>query len=406
VSLVLVGLIWAVVAIRFAARLDTTSTQRWMTSGLLFLVVASTLRDPVLQRLLRGEPGGATVDGALFLLAAPAIILAAAALYLAALCSMGRPVRPRLTFVEAGLCGAVVLAAGAGTIPHGGSMRGDTDWTLLPEVLAFVLLPMGCSVALIHSSLSSLRGKPRPREVVVYGAICALSVLLTLSNIGDLAAAVCSVTGLDSALTRYMAGADQDQVLLYAAGLGAMAAITPVERGLDLLGADRYSRRRKRLQPLWRDLTEACPEIVYLIPPPPSATHRTRYLLHRTIVEIRDSILILSRYATPNPERVTAAVAAEAQAGPPAETLARAVRLARAAAAKRGGETVHGNLVTQRSAAHDLLDETDELLELAGIWPRAKAIAHHGRYAEPGQTGAAITATEAGRAADLRSPSR
>jgi hypothetical protein len=144
------------------------------------------------------------------------------------------------------------------------------------------------------------------------------------------------------------------------AGVVSVPAFT---RLLERLYLDRFSRQRRRLLPLWRDLTTACPEIVYLRHAD-LASNRSRYLLHRTVVEIRDCILLLSRYAG-HPD---AAIHA-ADGDPP---VRQAVRLALAWSAKISGNSPSGDFVTQQSAAMDLPDEIRELSKLADQWTKAK----------------------------------
>jgi hypothetical protein len=152
--------------------------------------------------------------------------------------------------------------------------------------------------------------------------------------------------------------------------LGALVAAIPLfARILEVLQLDRYARRRKRLMPLWCDLTKACPEIVYLKRGHGHAVKNpSRYRLHRTVVEIRDCILILSRYAAHDDKAVV-----EDFSDPPA--LRQAVRLALAWSAKIRGDAPSDDVAAQQSAAIELLDETDELSQLVGHWDQAKAFA-------------------------------
>ncbi|MFE9326080.1 DUF6545 domain-containing protein [Nocardia sp. NPDC052278] len=66
---------------------------------------------------------------------------------------------------------------------------------------------------------------------------------------------------------------------------------------------DTFARSRKQLLPLWADLTAACPEIVYSDVSPTGLG--SRFLLHRTVIEIRDCLRILSRYAPPEQGAMT-----------------------------------------------------------------------------------------------------
>lgn len=61
-------------------------------------------------------------------------------------------------------------------------------------------------------------------------------------------------------------------------------------------GWDRTGRYCRRLQPLWRDVTAAVPEIVLELPRDRHGRVQPATRLHRMIVEIRDSLLHLKRY--------------------------------------------------------------------------------------------------------------
>lgn len=91
-------------------------------------------------------------------------------------------------------------------------------------------------------------------------------------------------------------------------------------------------------------------------------------MLHRTVVEIRDSIAILSRYASPADQKTV-----EQQSPCPATQLA--LRLALAWQAKSEGRAPAGGLIAQRSTATDLREEADELVKLASRWRDAKGAA-------------------------------
>lgn len=84
-----------------------------------------------------------------------------------------------------------------------------------------------------------------------------------------------------------------------------------------------------RLWPLWRDLVEVCPQV--LLAPPRGRLRETfwpqgprRLLLYRKLMEIRDAILVLDKYATPelhaSARAFAASVGDEGRTAPPAET--------------------------------------------------------------------------------------
>lgn len=130
------------------------------------------------------------------------------------------------------------------------------------------------------------------------------------------------------------------------------------------IGVDYPSRCRRRLLPLWSDLTAACPEVIYRSPAATGSD--SRFLLHRTVIEIRDCLRVLSRYRAPTPAPV---------ADIRDELTAFAVQLARACAVKAKGESPFGGATAISSAAGDFGGEIAELTALAARWKLARAIA-------------------------------
>jgi hypothetical protein len=125
---------------------------------------------------------------------------------------------------------------------------------------------------------------------------------------------------------------------------------------------------RRRLYPLWDDLTAVCSEIVYLTPRE-VATNEPRFRLHRMVVEIRDCILILSRYASQDDE----ARAGHASQDPAAQL---AIRLALMWDARVTGSAPGKDFSAQQSVAASLVEDADELWQVARCWPQAKSLAH------------------------------
>ncbi|MFC4126396.1 MAB_1171c family putative transporter [Nocardia rhizosphaerae] len=134
------------------------------------------------------------------------------------------------------------------------------------------------------------------------------------------------------------------------------------------LGWDRVSRYRRRLHPLWADLTAAVPQVVLDLPSGRGGEIDPAVLLHRMTMEIRDSLLDLERYTGAGEELRPAGGGA----------VDNARRIAAAIAAKAGGRTPRINRTSPRTeirlGAHDLTAELMELLALADEWPRARSL--------------------------------
>jgi hypothetical protein len=217
--------------------------------------------------------------------------------------------------------------------------------------------------------LRELRQRPDRRAIAICAGVgtAALGVFLQTAIIS--VATVTAATGRYNALIKVVGLADRFSVGVWT-GIGSAVAAAPLlARLLQLAHLDKYSRRRKQLMPLWSDLTKACPEIIYLRRGQGSVVRApSRYQLHRTVVEIRDCMLILSRYALGLNQTRVAELAHSHE-------LQQAVRFAVAWSAKSRGEPPTEDFAAQQSAAIELFDETDELRQLARHWETAKALA-------------------------------
>ncbi|MEV0247151.1 MAB_1171c family putative transporter [Nocardia sp. NPDC050712] len=123
---------------------------------------------------------------------------------------------------------------------------------------------------------------------------------------------------------------------------------------------DRAGRACRRLEPLWRDLTAAVPEIV--LRPVAGADPATR--VFRMTVEIRDALLHLTPY-------LPAAAPTENRGG--LEDYAR--RVAHAAGERRAGSAPAHESVTARLplGGGDFDSDFRQLLDLARVWRRVRS---------------------------------
>ncbi|WP_405167287.1 hypothetical protein OG203_20705 [Nocardia sp. NBC_01499] len=122
-------------------------------------------------------------------------------------------------------------------------------------------------------------------------------------------------------------------------------------------GWDRTGRRCRRLWPLWRDLTTVVPGIVLDKGP----AHRDPDLrLYRMSIEIQDALQHLKQYMPPADRHSVESYA---------------VQIARAADSKRRGAPPAVAVHDQREPSRAMGSQLDDLLELARVWPAARAAA-------------------------------
>ncbi|WP_141809329.1 MAB_1171c family putative transporter [Nocardia bhagyanarayanae] len=144
---------------------------------------------------------------------------------------------------------------------------------------------------------------------------------------------------------------------------GALLAL-PLAASLgEAAGLDAAGRSCRRLRVLWRDLTEAVPEIVM----PPGVGTGSRGRLFRMTVEIRDAILHLGPYLPP--------VHGEDPSGGPGELDRFAHRLALATAARKAGVQPENPTGARLSGlpAGDFDADLRQLRELARAWRRMRS---------------------------------
>ncbi|MEV6427909.1 MAB_1171c family putative transporter [Nocardia sp. NPDC051463] len=125
-------------------------------------------------------------------------------------------------------------------------------------------------------------------------------------------------------------------------------------------GLDRTGRDLRTLQPLWRDLTSAVPEVV--LTPAAESRRDPESRLYRMVVEIRDALTHLQHY-----------VALDARSEQRIDDYA--LQIARATYEKtQRAIPIPAVPVRHRTPQvdRDLTAELDHLLELARSWPRAR----------------------------------
>ncbi|MFR9772992.1 MAB_1171c family putative transporter [Nocardia sp. SC052] len=156
--------------------------------------------------------------------------------------------------------------------------------------------------------------------------------------------------------------------LLSAVGAPAVVTVPLISALVSHVGWDRTSRYRRRLQPMWADLTAAVPEIVMETRRDLDGRTDPAIRLHRMTVEIRDSLLHLKRYSD-CPDDLAAT-------GGDPHIYAR--RVAEAIATKAAGHAPRASRLTPRHqiqpGARDLTAELRQLLALAEAWPHVRGL--------------------------------
>ncbi|MFC9433884.1 MAB_1171c family putative transporter [Nocardia sp. NPDC057030] len=361
-SLPLIGYAWILVILRLSS-FRATFLDRHANLVFVSFTVASTMREPTTQQWIVELCAGRVSGASLFQFA---MILMGAALgfnVMAVATVTGRSYRPVIVHGIAVAGALSALYFGTGARAHGVLIEEETGWAPLGFWLSMLPMVGFLDYLIIQVSVAELRRRSEPREVLAYAAF-TLFPLVHLVGYGSApVATIFLIRGEHNVFTAMLAAADRD-ILLYQTALFAIGMTVPMLFRLAApLGLDSASRSRKRLLPLWSDLTAACPEIVYHDPTPELGS---RFLLHRTVIEIRDCLRILSRYI-PGTVSLT---------GDTDTVRDYAIQLAHACVAKSAGAEASAETLTLPSTAGDVSAETAELTALAMHWNDARTIAN------------------------------
>ncbi|QIS01341.1 hypothetical protein F5X71_02565 [Nocardia brasiliensis] len=376
ISAPLVCGIWVLWGIRMVGFHATVYARR---ANLLLagLAVAATLREPTWQGWVYTLSGGCLSVATQFQLAMAVMIAVAGVNVLTLRAVLGRATSPYLV-VGLGLsCAVTTMISGAHARAAGVMIEQDVGWGAVGYWASLLPLTWWMAVLLVEVCLVELRGRTDPRDLALLGAGLVFLVILFAGFTCAPIAAVYQIAGRHTVFARIQQVIDRDVLLWQAVLFAVLVAIPVLLRAAEWLELDNHSRSRKRLLPLWADLTATCPEVVYT--GPVIGSRRSRFLLHRTVIEIRDSVRILAGYDVPQEQAHRAVVAGLDP------TMVSAVRLARACRARRTGVTRCGRGMSMIASTGGVDAEIAELTALAECWARAQIIA--ARSEAVGQSG-------------------
>jgi len=360
--------------------LHSIAVDRRMNMALAFLVISCILRYRVAQADIVTLSGARLSPGFLYQLSELAGIPAAGALFLLAY-SWIVDYEPRylvrvvcLAVAVTTVCAlALGLHARAPNLPF----AIHTRWALaayssspVAAVAAMVChdsLTYWFSTMIIIACIRELRRRASRRGIAVSVAMATVAIGFLGQTASISLATIIAATGRQNDFIRVVARFDRFSVDIFTYIIAVVAGLPLITRILEAFHVDRHSLRRKRLLPLWKDLTTACPETIHMTQEK-AVSNGSRYVLHRTVIEIRDCVLILSRYAGRHEEAIIREVDDRSE-------LRDAVRLALAWSAKISGEQPSGDFGARQSVSTQLLDEYDELSRLADHWVYAKELA-------------------------------
>ncbi|WP_040738540.1 DUF6545 domain-containing protein, partial [Nocardia tenerifensis] len=291
VTLPITAAAWLLVTIRLLC-FRATLVDRRFNVLLALLTGILTTHEPTLRLHLSALTGGRLSIGLIYQLGAVGFMVTTAATLLLAAAMLGRAASAVAVYGCAGASCAVALLCS-------GLAQGTSPYTMYeqpgPGQFGFwlALAPMSYWMVL-HTGrvcVAEMREQHDRRERALHALILGAAGTVLLMFSLTLLSCGLRAFGLESGLTRAQVVIDDHTVFVQVLPFFGIGAVPLVFRLVDRAGLDAWSRHRKRLLPLWFGLTAVCPEIVHRISMPVEG-HRSRYYLHRTVIEIRDSVLI------------------------------------------------------------------------------------------------------------------
>ncbi|MFC9895784.1 MAB_1171c family putative transporter [Nocardia sp. NPDC127579] len=259
--------------------------------------------------------------------------------------------RRRSSGLVAALSVLALGVAGATVYGTGRPFELDRSWTGLVIAVAVGIPTVMNTGAFVRGVVREYRGGNLvDAERVVVAAMVLSTVFVWVTGVLSVAQLALGWPRLGPHLPR--------MELAFLAGMvvNAVPPLFPLVMALlDAVGLDREGRVCRRLDPLWRDLTSAVPEIVMH----PASSAGTRSRMFRMTVEIRDALLHLAPY-----------MPADRPHGDAIEDYA--TRVAHAVRARQAGSAPRGvPVVTGPHGAGDFETDLGQLLELSRVWRRA-----------------------------------
>lgn len=376
---------------------NSSRSDRAFNLAASLLTAVAAFRDEWIQRGLSAVTRGQVSPSLLNQASEAAITLSAAAFLLVGLAWLNVR-QPRWVSV------AVWLAAGASTLavqvvvrrsdPLPAATHGlHTGWAIIGYsgdvptaaggIVAHDALSYSFCLLLLVLCGREFSRRPRGLELLATTWVATLVLGWFLQTLSVSIVTLAAATGRHSSVLGHYAAFEYASPLFYAAGVAMLAAIPLVRLAVEYIRAELISRiLNHRLNPLWTALTAVCPEIVHSAHAHKAMAH-PRYQLHLRVIEIRDAVMILSRY-------ITLDMIAYSHKSSDEPALRQAIELQMASGAKLRGEIGTSPVSPAPvSSTAGLIDDATDLLNLAHWWPTATRVC-----AAAGRTGRTPAAEE------------
>ncbi|KAF0963822.1 MAB_1171c family putative transporter [Rhodococcus sp. T7] len=348
------ALIWGVALVRFAVLRSTLAEHR-MNAALTFAALSVTLPQPGVRELASSWLGrGAATSASNICI----MLMAASLLSLFSTWALGPDRMPRIhsiALIAMAVPSMALIFLSGPAREANVSIEKGAAWYFAAYCITYSIPLFSACVLITWIAAKSIRRASRGRERRIFVAVLALAFVEAMDMALIAAAGVLNVVREGNGFTEVRAESGL-LVRLIAVSVGTLIAAGPAVR---VLGHRWRSRRViRRLQPMWRTLTGAVPEVVLELRPADRRALSVRGRLDRMSVEIRDAIMILDRH-------VVFELGDHTGIAPPVVTAA---RLHLACLARSAGHRAHGTGGTTHRFATDVGGEPWELARLADHW--------------------------------------
>lgn len=269
----------------------------------------------------------------------------------------------RLVWVSVYTTAVVMLILGSHARALGQYIDRTEGWQTAAYFACFALWLIPPGVLMARASIRELRaGGLRPTHKLTYTAIVIVGIWAIEESLSIFVSSLCAATGTGQWFVEFRFAANENNYI-YMLGIAELAAAAAaLVEAAQRLRIDPASRAIRQLTPMWRQLVRACPEIPRLTQLEGGVSPSRR--LHRMVVEIRDSLSVLSIYAEPLPEgHVTAADEAAQIVG----------ALRRKESGAPTGRYVRLHASALGGGITDLTAETRALRRIAAHWDKVQA---------------------------------
>ncbi|MFC9358617.1 MAB_1171c family putative transporter [Rhodococcus sp. NPDC057014] len=361
VSWPLLAVVWGTTLLRVAL-VRSTVAERRMNAALVFASLSLVLQRSLAQHWLDlwfGHGFANTLSNVCIILTAASLI----SLFSAWALGPARLPRIHVVSLSVGLvAGAILIALSAPARSRGVAIADEGGWLFAAYCITYAVPILAVAVLNLWISLKAVRSATPGHERRVFLAVIALSLFEVFDMGVVMTTGVVNAVSEDNALTESHSDSGAFiRVLVVSAG--AIISAGPAIRAL----GHRWRSRRvtRRLQPMWRTLTGAVPEVVLELRPADRRALSARGRLDRMSVEIRDAIMVLDRH-------VVFELGDHTGSAPPVVTAA---RLHLACLARSAGHRAHGTGGTTDRFVTDVGGEPWELARLADHWKDGERVA-------------------------------